>query len=145
MRNKKRRALVFMLSIICTLTLIVGCSSKKTTISDFVKTLQDNIDYEVEYIEDRKAIRVVDYLSKDTVVDAVSRDVSYQQWVDMREDILGLYDEVKNLGESNKVEDVEYEIVIIDKDSANTDSEVPLLIVDKTGILFDMVDEARSR
>ncbi|MDU7148266.1 MAG: hypothetical protein E6300_07230 [Clostridium sp.] len=145
MWNKKKNTM-FIINIILVCILMIGCSgsNNKAQIPNFVKTLQETIGYDVEYIEDRSIIRVTDYLSKDTIIDAVSKDNVYNQWVEMRNTFLGLYDGVEKLANSNGMKDINYEIIVIDKESANTDEEVPLLIINETGIVFDMVEEVKN-
>ena len=69
----------------------------------------------------------------------------YKQWVILRENALSLYNDVKNLADSSNIKDVGYEIVIIDKESSKTDKEIPLLIIDSTGVVFDMVEETKNK
>lgn len=144
MRNKKR-TLVMLLCVFASIMLIGGCSSKKISVGDFTNELKDEIGYETEYVKDRSIIRVSEYLSKDTIINSVSTESAYNQWVNMREEFLKLYDDIVKLGKSKNLEDIEYEIVIIDKDSANTDDEVPLLVINKNGIIFDMVEEIKNQ
>lgn len=127
--------------------LIIGCSSlsKNTDVSAFARELQKDIGYDTKYIEDRNVIRVSDYISKETIVEAVSEDEVYAQWTGMGEELLSLYNTVEEFGKSKNIKNIEYEIVVIDKESSKTDKEVPLLIIDKTGITFDMVKEIKNK
>lgn len=127
--------------------LITGCSSsnKETKITDFISNLESSTGYDVKYIEDRKTIRVIDYLTKDTISEAVSKDSGYNQWINMRNTFSDLYKDVEKLGVSDGVKNVNYELIIIDKDSANTSEEVPLLIINETGVVFDMVEEIKNK
>lgn len=146
MWNQKKYAIIF-INFILTFVFMIGCSTSgsKTKIPEFVKVLQDTVEYDVEYREDRNVIRITDYLSKDTIIDAVSKDSVYKQWVILRENALSLYNDVKNLADSSNIKDVGYEIVIIDKESSKTDKEIPLLIIDSTGVVFDMVEETKNK
>lgn len=145
--NNKKKNVIFLINFVLVFILMIGCSksSSKSKMTDFISDLKNDTGYDVEYIEDRETIRLTDYLSKDTIIEAVSEDDVYNQWIEMRKNVLNLYSSVKELGESNNIKDIECEIVIIDKESAKTDEEVPLLIVNDTGILLDIVEEIRNQ
>ena len=141
----KRKVMLSCIVSILLVTFFTGCAKAKVSIPDFVKLLKDEIGYDVEYIEDRSVIRITDYLGQDAIIDAVSNDNVYNQWIGLRENILKLYDDSVELAKSKNIDDTEFEIVIIEKDSAKTSQEIPLLIINKDGVLLDIVEEIRSK
>ncbi len=143
----KKKIMALMSSFVLMFILMVGCSNsnKETKMTDFLSKLESSTGYDVKYIEDRKTIRVIDYLTKETISEVASKDSGYDQWVNMRNTFLDLYKKVEKLGASDGVKNISYELIIIDKDSANSSEEVPLLIVNETGIVFDIVEEIKNK
>lgn len=147
MYNKKKSFLSIILIVIFLGLFVSGCgnSTEKNKILELTKELQDSVEYEVEYIEDRNVIRLSNSLSKEVVMGAITIDSIYGQWVGIREGLLVLYDELEMLGESKDITEIEYEIIVLDKESVGTDTEIPVLIVNKTGVIFDAVDTVRNK
>lgn len=144
--NKKRFALLIMISVLVLVTLIGGCAKNNDdNISALINELKENTDYDVQYNKEKGTIRIMDYISKDTIIKAVSKDNVYNQWKEMRNELNGVYNDLFELGKSKGIKDISYEVIIIDKESANTDKEVPLLIINDEGVVFDMVEEIKSK
>lgn len=124
---------------------LVGCKSvdPKEEISKLTNEIKNMTSYEVEYIEDRNVIRITDTISQQTVVLASTNDELYIRWLGIQQDFLSLHDTFKSLSDTKGIEDIKYELIIVDEESFNTDSEVPVLIVNEKGILFDMVERLR--
>lgn len=142
MGNKKRFTTLIILLFV-TLSSFWGCANNKIT--EVVNELKENTGYDVEYNEEKNTIRIVDYISKDTVIEAVSKDNVYNQWGKMRDKLLDLYDNSVSFGEGKGLKDTSYEMILIDKESSKTDEEVPLLIINENGVIFDMVEEVINR
>lgn len=141
----KKKFSIVMLLLIMSLGSFWGCENSNNKITEVVNELKENTGYDVEYNEEKNTIRIVDYISKDTIVEAVSKDNVYKQWGTMRDKLLDLYDDSVAFGEGKGLKDTSYEMILIDKESSKTDEEFPLLIINENGVIFDMVEEVISR
>lgn len=144
---KNKCKIYFVLSLVFMITFAIGCSNKKESgdMSRFINTMENNLGYDVKYFDERKAVRISEYLPQSTVVEAISDNVAYDQWVAMRSDFLDLFESIKKLGDVGNLDNVKYELLIIDKDTANTEKEIPLLIINEKGVIFDIVEKVKNK
>lgn len=137
----KKRILCMVLCVVLLIGLVGGCGKSDKNINDFTQAIINETGLGAEYIEDRNVVRVYHLMTTEPLYEASEYDGFDAVWFSVRNDSLDMYESIVKVAESRKVGNVNMEFVIFDETKYLQNEEIPMIVVNDDGVVFDMMKE----